>query len=551
MAAIGRPSIDRSTGQEYIPSSKIRSAADIERAAAGVIEVDAKTTTYVVLACIIAASGGVLFGYDGGVTGGVESMAQFSRWFFPSTGNATSSFYCKYNDHTLQAYSAIMHFTGALASIPASYFTQHWGRKGSMIIAGTAFCIGAVFQASAKSTVALLFIGRVFWGVGVGFGDHCAFIYTAEMAPPKWRGRLNTIVQLGTISGIVVANAINIGTNRLLWGWRLSLGLAAVPGSVLLLGGLFLPETPNSLVERGYLSEAKAVLQKVRGTKDVDVEFDTIVLANEALKGMENPWRAIFRRRNRPQLCLAIAMPFFQQWSGVNGVSFFAPQIFAGVNALGSGNEGSLIAAVIVNGVQLIATIITVCIVDKVGRRTLLMGGSLLGFVSEIAVAVVFAVSAGKNAINLPYGASIAAIVLIALYSISFGFAWGPVGWLVPSEIHDLNTRSAGQSITVFVQLVSGATVTQTFLNMLCSLRYGIYIFFGFWQFVAIIFTYFLVPETRGVPIEECANFVRAHKLWRHVTYPGGVVPQSEIVTQMQRLSTSQAGNQADNVQRQ
>ena len=77
-------------------------------------------------------------------------------------------------------------------------------------------------------------------------------------------------------------------------------------------GGLFLPETPNSLVERGYLSEAKNVLQKVRGTKDVDVEFDTIVLANEALKGMENPWRAIFRRRNRPQLILAIAMPFFQ-----------------------------------------------------------------------------------------------------------------------------------------------------------------------------------------------------------------------------------------------
>ncbi len=80
----------------------------------------------------------------------------------------------------------------------------------------------------------------------------------------------------------------------------------------LLSGGLFLPETPNSLVERGYLSEAKSVLQKVRGTKDVDVEFDTIVLANEALKGMENPWRAIFRRRNRPQLVLAIAMPFFQ-----------------------------------------------------------------------------------------------------------------------------------------------------------------------------------------------------------------------------------------------
>ena len=145
-----------------------------------------------------------------------------------------------------------------------------------MIIAGTSFCIGAIFQASAKNTVALLFIGRVFWGIGmfllrhqdvsivmstvivlqldslpchttglmfchsagIGFGDHCAFIYTAEMAPPRWRGRLNTLVQLGTIGGIVVANAINIGTNNLIWGWRLSLGLAAVPGLILLMGEL-------------------------------------------------------------------------------------------------------------------------------------------------------------------------------------------------------------------------------------------------------------------------------------------------------------------------
>jgi len=99
----------------------------------------------------------------------------------------------------------------------------------------------------------------------------------------------------------------------------------------------------------------------------------------------------------------------------VNGVSFFAPQIFAGVNALGSGNQGSLIAAVIVNGVQLIATIITVFIVDRVGRRTLLISGSVLGFAAEIAVAIVFAVAAGKNAVDLPFGASIAAIVLVSV----------------------------------------------------------------------------------------------------------------------------------------
>ena len=109
-------------------------------------------------------------------------------------------------------------------------------------------------------------------------------------------------------------------------------------------GGLFLPETPNSLVERGYLSEAKGVLQKVRGTKDVDVEFDTIVLANEALKGMENPWRAIFRRRNRPQLILAIAMPFFQSVPPpvlpalnilcCNNINRVVPVFFSGVNGI-------------------------------------------------------------------------------------------------------------------------------------------------------------------------------------------------------------------------
>ncbi|KAK9793166.1 hypothetical protein WJX73_001731, partial [Symbiochloris irregularis] len=244
-------------------SSYGRPGISVEQAAAGVVDVDAKATTYVVLACIIAASGGLLFGYDGGITGGVEAMHQFAASFFPSTVNAPDrDFYCKYNDETLSAYSSVMHFTGSVASFAASYFTQHHGRTRSMIIAGTAYCIGAVLQGAAKNTIALLFIGRIFWGIGVGFGDHCAFIYTAEMAPPRWRGRLNTLVQLGTISGIVVGTGINVGASFLEWGWRLPLSLAAVPGSILLLGGLFLPETPNSLIERGYNDKARAVLEK-------------------------------------------------------------------------------------------------------------------------------------------------------------------------------------------------------------------------------------------------------------------------------------------------
>ena len=126
-----------------------------------------------------------------------------------------------------------------------------------------------------------------------------------------------------------------------------------------------------------------------------------------------------------------------RQWSGVNGVSFFAPQIFAGVNAFGSGNEGSLIAAVIVNGVQLIATIITVFIVDKVGRRVLLISGSALGLAAEVAVAVVFAVSASANAVNLPYGASIAAIILVScLFTLTAALKAGSESAKHAAELH-------------------------------------------------------------------------------------------------------------------
>ena len=153
-----------------------------------------------------------------------------------------------------------------------------------------------------------------------------------------------------------------------------------------------------------------------------------------------------------------MALACCRQWSGVNGVSFFAPQIFAGINALGSGNKGSLIAAIIVNGVQLIATIITVFIVDKVGRRVLLVSGSALGFAAEIAVAIVFATSASSNAINLPYGASIASIVLVSMAYISHP---APFATIVLHALQRLVTKAYTGGCTVahfdFVSMALGS----------------------------------------------------------------------------------------------
>lgn len=403
-----------------------------------------------------------------------------------------------------------------------------------MLIGGVAYVAGAICQAAAKNTYAPLFLGRVLWGIGVGFGDHCAFIYTAEMAPPAWRGRLAALVQGGVTTGIVFANAINLGFNFVPFGWRFSFGIAAVPGAILLLGGLFLPDTPNSLCERGHVEKSRQVLEKVRGTKDVDAEFESIVYATGVAEASENPFIALLRRKNRPQLVLAIAMPFFQQWSGVNAVSFFAPQIFGGAGILGEGNLGELSSALLVDGVQMIACWITVVIVDYVGRRVLLLCGTMQGAVSLIAAGVVLKYASQGHA-ELATAPAGVVTFLVCIYTISFGYGLGPIAWLIPAEIHDINTRSAGQSITVFTQLISGAVVTQCFLAMLCSLKYGAFIFFGLWQGIAFLFVLFLVPETRGIPIEQVPKYVRAHKFWRHVVYDGGNIPPVEQPPSMKR----------------
>ncbi|KAK9807820.1 hypothetical protein WJX72_010227 [[Myrmecia] bisecta] len=486
-------------------------------------KLEARLTAFVVLACVVAASGGLLFGYDGGVTGGTLSMEGFQRDFFPSTLNPPPETdpYCKYNLKLLQLYASLMHFTGSVASIPAGFFTRSHGRTRAMALAGTSFLSGCVFLAAAQgSQFWMIMVGRVFWGVGVGFADQSVTIYNAEVAPPQWRGALNSLFQLCTVTGILIAQAINIGTiKNVPWGWRLSLGLAAVPGTLLLLGGLFLPESPNSLIQRGQQERGKRVLQRLRGTHNVDYEFNTIVEAEEAEMHLaENPWRAIFRKRNRAQLTLAMAMPFFQQWTGINAVIFFSPQLFAGVGSLGSGASGALVASVIIGAVQVVGTIFGIAMVDRVGRRTLLLFASAQGAVAEFGLAILFAQGFHAGVTNFSQGASIGAILLVCVFVFAFGYGGGPLGWLVPSEVQPLGTRSAGQSITVTTQLLSGAIVGQSFLNMLCSMKYGVFIFFGAFHAMAFVFCWFLLPETRGLPIEEVADHVRAHWFWRRVT---------------------------------
>lgn len=205
------------------------------------------------------------------------------------------------------------------------------------------------------------------------------------MAPPNIRGALNIGFQMAITIGILAAGLINYGTAKIEggWGWRLSLVLAVVPAAVMTTGSYMLPDTPNSILERGQPEKARQMLQKIRGTQHVDAEFQDLIDATEAAKKVEHPWTNILQPRYRPQLVLCILIPFFQQLTGINVVMFYAPVLF---KTLGFGDDASLMSAVISGIVNVLATMVSIYSVDKFGRRVLFLEGGAQMFIFQVHI---------------------------------------------------------------------------------------------------------------------------------------------------------------------
>lgn len=212
-------------------------------------------------------------------------------------------------------------------------------------------------------------------------------LYLSEMAPYKFRGALNIGFQLSITIGILVANVLNFFFAKLDNGWRYSLGGAMVPGLIITVGSLLLPETPNSIIERGNNEEAKMKLKRIRGVDDVDEEFNDLVVASEASRKVEHPWKNLLQRKYRPHLTMAIAIPFFQQLTGINVIMFYAPVLF---KTIGFGADASLMSAVITGIVNVGATIVSIYYVDKLGRRFLFLEGGIQMLICQVSFKISF-----------------------------------------------------------------------------------------------------------------------------------------------------------------
>ncbi|KAE9465037.1 hypothetical protein C3L33_03063, partial [Rhododendron williamsianum] len=318
-------------------------------------EYNGRMTSFVLLSCMVAATGGVIFGYDIGISGGVTSMEPFLEKFFPEVHTKMKedtkiSNYCKFDSQLLTSFTSSLYVAGLIASFFASSVTKAFGRKPSILCGGAAFLTGATLSGAAVNVFMLIF-GRVLLGVGVGFANQSVPLYLSEMAPPRYRGAINNGFQFCVGIGVLSANLINYGTEKIKggWGWRISLAMAAVPASVLTIGSLFLPETPNSLIQRmSDHQKAKAMLQRIRGTENVQAELDDLIKASDTSKTIKHPFKKIIQRQYRPQLVMAIAIPFFQQVTGINVISFYAPVLF---RTIGLSESASLLSAAVVTGV--------------------------------------------------------------------------------------------------------------------------------------------------------------------------------------------------------
>ncbi|PHT63210.1 Sugar transport protein 1, partial [Capsicum annuum] len=262
----------------------------------------------------------------------------------------------------LTLFTSSLYLAALVTSIGASFVSKKHGRKLTMFLGGLFFLIGAVLNAAAVH-ISMLILGRFFLGLGVGFANQSVPIYLSEIAPYKYRGTFNVLFQLAITLGILTVNIVNFLTNKIPggWGWRVSLGGAAYP---------------SSLIDRGNTEEAEQLLKKIRGIDNVKAEFKDLVEATEASKKVKGPWKNLVTvQKYRPQLILSALIPTFQQLTGINVVMFYAPVLF---KTLGFKANASLMSAVITGAVNVGATFISVYCTDSTMRHRLNEHASLV-----------------------------------------------------------------------------------------------------------------------------------------------------------------------------
>jgi len=445
--------------------------------------VEVPETGFVFAAAAFAALGGLLFGYDTGVISGalIFIRAQFGLSTFQQ-----------------ELVVSVVLVGAAVGALTGGRLADIFGRRMMLLVTALIFVAGALVCAAAPS-LNVLVIGRLIVGLGIGFSTSTVPIYISEVSPPQTRGWQVSLFQLAITIGILAAYLVDYvfsGSS----GWRWMLGLAFVPGAILGLGMIRMPESPRWLAEHGHSGRAREVLARIRGTENIESEWLEIqkTLTETQERGSLSD---LFGPSVRMALVIGIGLAIFQQVTGINTVIYYAPLIVqsAGISTA----SGAILATAGIGLVNVLMTIVAMWLIDHVGRRPLLLIGIAGMIISLGVLGFVF---------RMPTGGALAwlAVVTLMVYVASFAISLGPIFWLLISEIYPLRVRGIAEGTAAGVNWAFNFLVSVTFLTLLELL--GPSLTFWVYALLAIaswLFSYYLVPETKGRTLEEIEHSFR------------------------------------------
>lgn len=466
----------------------------------------ARLNPYIVLLTLIATLGGLLFGYDTAVvSGAVGSLRAYfiaPRHLSPDEAN------------TLLGFVTSSALIGCIiGGLTGGWISTHIGRKGGLIIAAVLFLISALGAAAPEFMFAPIghggpayiwnFVGyRILGGIGVGLASMLAPMYIAEIAPARIRGNLVAWNQLAIVFGMLVIYFVNYAIARAgnseTWlhtiGWRYMFLSGSIPAAIFLLLLFLVPETPRYLMLRGREDKARQVLARLGTAEDGEREMNEI---RESLAAHHSGKLFSF---GALLIFIGIMLSVFQQFVGINVVMYYAPTIFRG---LGLTTDASLLQTIIVGAINLLFTIVAIVTVDRLGRKPLQIIGAIVMAVSMLALGANF----------MFHGKGTLALMSMLVYIAGFALSWGPVTWVLLSEIFPNQIRGKAMAVAVAAQWIANYLVSSTFpvLNsnphLVKMFHHGFaYFIYGVMSILAALFVWKFVPETKNRSLEQMTH---------------------------------------------
>jgi SP family galactose:H+ symporter-like MFS transporter len=440
------------------------------------------------LVTVVGALGGFLFGYDTGVISGAELYLKTSF----SLGNGTEEL----------AVSAVL-IGAVIGAIIGGRLGDLLGRKFMILIIAVVFTAGAIVTALSPS-IWFFIVMRIIVGIALGAVSVLSPIYISEMAPPKLRGALVTVNQFLLTIGIVVAYLVDLVFASAHMSWPPMFAVAAIPAIILFIGIFFLPDTPRWYAAKGHWDKADRTMERL--TPQIQTKNSEMAALHKSIEEAKSAKLSdLLKPGLRTALIVGVGLAILQQFVAINTVIYYAPTIFgyAGYKSA----SGAILATVIVGIVNVVSTLGAIFLMDRLGRRLLLLIGIAGMTLMLAALGVIFMIGP----------ASVGTLVLIVLlvYIVAFAISLGPVYWVMSSEIFPNRLRGTGSSISTSCNWGANLLVSVTFLSLVAlvgkPVTFWIYMLFAI---VAFFFVLFLVPETKGKRLEQIEAYWNNGRTW-------------------------------------